>query len=454
MCSDRFAPSSASVQRGTVLLAYWLISAGTISMQYAFSAIYVEALESLDGSATLAALVGSLCTALEDGLGAVSGPVAQRIGSRACCIIGGLLVALGLCTSALVENVWQLLLTYSLLVGIGCSLSLFAAVMCIGQWFDRSLAKAHGLAKTGASVGPFVLGGAAPALFRALGWRGALLLLGGADGAMLILAGFLLRPPPLTAAAPPAVAKPAAAPDPSSASLREIMRLRRVQLMCGCTFFFGFGSWINVVHIVKIGLESGLSEAAASRLLIYVASGSLVMRVPSGAIADYVGRRGTLAAFLALYALVDAVAAVDAPRRAAPFLAFHGFSIGWLSGGVLSILPALPFEQLPPRYRRVASAAIFTPFGVGVLTGPSVAASMQGASGSYSSAIALASASLGAAACLALSLGPRVPRAARQGDPAAFDTASTTHDERADPGECPADMQAPDRGACVKVLQV
>ena len=132
-------PPGSTRARATVLGAYWIIAAGTISMQYGFSVIYVELLKSFDDSSTQTALVGSLCAALEEGGGAFVGLLAQRFGERRCAIVGGVLVGVGFCCSAAIGEAWQLLLTYSLLVGVGSSLSLYSAVMCINQWFHSDL---------------------------------------------------------------------------------------------------------------------------------------------------------------------------------------------------------------------------------------------------------------------------------------------------------------------------
>ena len=125
------------------LIAYWLVCTATIGMQYAFGSLYVVVLDSFESSRSEAALVGALCAGLMDGLAALSGVIVQRIGSRAACIVGGVLAAAGLASSAAATAWWHLLLSYSLLVGVGHSLALFAAITLIGAWFNRALARAH-----------------------------------------------------------------------------------------------------------------------------------------------------------------------------------------------------------------------------------------------------------------------------------------------------------------------
>lgn len=579
--------------RAQIICVYWVISAGTISIQYAFGAIYVELLDQLDGSLPETALIGSLCVALEEGCGAFVGVLSQRFGERRCALAGSLLVGLGFFTSAAVGEVWQLLLTYSVLVGLGCSLALYSTVMCVNRWFDSGLAKAHAFAKTGASVGPLVLGGAAPALFGAVGWRGALLVLGGVDCVCLLLAASMLRSPPgpppgaieadrkrratdlpphmreldvdrvladdegvgaflefargewsaenlefwlqaeafarrwdaaqdaasrqadaarlvdefLRDCSPrqvcvgdarvrplvdgsaqtardmfavvqevahasmrldifprfedsprgaqlkldrrdlcvplkegarhdaytseqseesPASSRPSEdvvsaqatvtndsfvfAPrpskvDPESSRLSALLPMPRFWAMCVVTFAFGFGGWINVVHLVRVGEEEGLGDEESSRLLTMLGVGSLTMRVPSGILADYFGRGRTLACLLALFVVQDGLCAWDVARSSEGFLLFQGFMVGWLTGGILSILPAWSAELLPRHVARLAAAAIMTPFGAGLAIGPTVAAATRSASGRYDWAFASAAVSLGVAGLIAAVLG-------------------------------------------------
>ena len=197
--------------RAARLFGYFLVSFGTLGMQYAFGPIYAELLKQLQGSrevvtlpshththtphthvctrstqhtrTQVTALVGSLSIGIMDGGSMFSGVIVLRYGSRCCCLVAAAVTALGWGLSALVTEPWQLLLTYSVLVGVGHSLALHSAVLCVGRWFSRKLALAHALPNTGGALSPLLMGMLAPRLFDAAGWRGAFLVLGGINGA-------------------------------------------------------------------------------------------------------------------------------------------------------------------------------------------------------------------------------------------------------------------------------
>jgi MFS family permease len=110
-----------------------------------------------------------------------------------CCLVAAAVTTLGWGLSALVAEPWQLLLTYSVLVGVGHSLALHSAIVCIGRWFSSKLALAHALPNTGGALSPLLMGMLAPRLFDAAGWRGAFLVLGGINGAALLADGLRLE---------------------------------------------------------------------------------------------------------------------------------------------------------------------------------------------------------------------------------------------------------------------
>ena len=64
-------------------------------------------------------------------------------GVRAACVrVGAALASLGLAASSTVRHVWQLCLTYGVLVGAGHSLGNFTPILILPKWFDKRFARA------------------------------------------------------------------------------------------------------------------------------------------------------------------------------------------------------------------------------------------------------------------------------------------------------------------------
>jgi MFS family permease len=402
--------AQAARQRAICVTGYWLVCIGTLGVQYAFGTLYVHILEIFpEVTRAQAALVGALCAGIMDGVAAFAGMAVQRIGNRRSCFLGALLSALGLIGSAYANRAgwWVLLLTYSIAVGVGHALSLYAAIMLMPAWFDRGLARAHTVANTGAAITPLVIGSSARRIVGAFGWRDTLLLLAAADAAILGVAGLLLITPPSrfasttvanTAASTSNQVEVCAAAHKTRVGLCEVVRTRRFQLLSACAFLFGNGAWINVVHIVRMGIDEGIARDEADQLLLWLALGSLTMRVPVGIAADCVGRRRVVTGVLSSYSLVTFGCAYPPWAASWAYLRLFAFCVGGLSGCTLSLLPTLPNELLPTRIARLASAAILSPVGVGFIVGPTVAGEIVQGGGRYTGAKLLAAACLASAA--------------------------------------------------------
>ena len=157
-------PPDGGADAWLCVLGYFLVCIGTLGVQYAYGTLYSELLNALGGSPGGTAFVGSLCAGLMDGLGAVSGIVISRIGSRRACVLGCFLSVSGTAASAAATRLWHLYLTYGLVAGVGQSLAFFAPIVLMPHWFSLRLARAHALANLGAALTPLVMGPVVPAL--------------------------------------------------------------------------------------------------------------------------------------------------------------------------------------------------------------------------------------------------------------------------------------------------
>jgi hypothetical protein len=95
-----------------------------------------------------AALIGSLCAGIMDGLGMLMGTVVLKLGYRRACLLGALMCLGGLAGSAFVTEWWHLLFSYSVCVGLGHSISLYSAILMTNDWGGKNLAFTHAIANT------------------------------------------------------------------------------------------------------------------------------------------------------------------------------------------------------------------------------------------------------------------------------------------------------------------
>ena len=355
------------------LAAYWLTSVGSLAMQYSFSVIFVDLLVAFDSTRAATAAVGSLSAGLMDGFGVISGRAIARRGEVVCGSLGALLSGLGLIASSQCQTLWQLYVTYGIVLGVGQSLGLYSGVIACNKWFPENTALASGFANSGAGVGPFAI----PFLWAALkretnGWRGALAALGAMVFAVLFAGALGLAPPP------PSSEKRAPVAPIAVSAVPGVRRLMRT------TFIFGFGFWIPAVHIVRYGLDRDLSRRRAESLLLYLGAGALTMRVPVGALADRCGRSRVYSGVCLTYAVALAVTPVW--ERSYEGLAVFSFLCGSCIGSLLSLSATLVVdvaEVSDPDALARASGLICAFLGVGGTLGPVIAGAFYDAYETY-----------------------------------------------------------------------
>src|SRR6266568_9018114 len=145
---------------------------------YTFSA-FIESLQrDFGASRGSVSSVFSLAGFLYFGLGIVSGPLADRYGSRRLALAGMLLIGLGLAAASAARSLIEVYAAYGLGVGLGVGFAYVPAVGAVQRWFVRRRGFASGLAVSGIGVGTLAMPPLATLLIEGLGWRGAYLALG------------------------------------------------------------------------------------------------------------------------------------------------------------------------------------------------------------------------------------------------------------------------------------
>src|SRR6266478_3107024 len=146
---------------------------------YTFSAFVESLQQDFGASRGSVSLVFSLAGFLYFGLGIVSGPLADRFGSRRLAVAGMILTGLGLAAASAARSLPEVYAAYGLGVGLGVGLAYVPAVGAVQRWFVRRRGLASGLAVSGIGVGTLVMPPLASLFIEYLGWRHAYLMLGG-----------------------------------------------------------------------------------------------------------------------------------------------------------------------------------------------------------------------------------------------------------------------------------
>ena len=138
--TSKYASSASRIFPG------WLVVAGAFGVTlvglgsaYTFSAFVGSLQHDFAASRGSVSLVFSLAGFLYFGLGILSGPLADRWGSRRLAVAGMILTGLGLVLAGFARTLTEVYAAYGLGVGLGVGCAFVPAVGAVQRWFVRRL---------------------------------------------------------------------------------------------------------------------------------------------------------------------------------------------------------------------------------------------------------------------------------------------------------------------------
>jgi MFS family permease len=356
-----------------VVLAAFAVTFVGFGCAYTFSA-FVEALQrDFDASRGSVSLVFSLAGFLYFGLGILSGPLADRVGSRGLAVAGMILTGLGLAAASVARSLTEVYAAYGLGVGLGVGCAYVPAIGAVQRWFVRRRGFASGLAVSGIGVGTLVMPPLASLLIESLGWRGAYLSLGtlaavvGGGLALLIENDPRDRGLGPDGDPPPSGAQPAR---PAGNSVYEAIRSPRFIRLYAACLICSFGVFVPFVHLVPYAQDHGIAPASAVLLLGVIGIGSTAGRFFLGGLADRIGRQLSLLLMFTGMALALAVWVIATNIWS---LVAFAFFYGVFYGGWVAVLPAVVMDYFGGRNVSGIIGILYTSVAFGTLIGPSAA---------------------------------------------------------------------------------
>jgi MFS family permease len=356
-----------------VVLAAFAVTFVGFGCAYTFSA-FVEALQrDFDASRGSVSLVFSLAGFLYFGLGIISGPLADRVGSRGLAVAGMILTGLGLAAASLARSLPEVYAAYGLCVGLGVGCAYVPAIGAVQRWFVRRRGFASGLAVSGIGVGTLVMPPLASFLIESLGWRGAYLALGTFAAVVGGGLALLIENDPRDRGLGPDGDPPPSGTQPKRAegnSVRDAIRSGRFMSLYAACLICSFGVFVPFVHLVPYAQDHGVTPASAVLLLGVIGVGSTAGRFFLGGLADRMGRQLSLLLMFAGMALALAVWMIATNIWS---LAAFAFVYGVFYGGWVAVLPAVVMDYFGGRNVSGIIGILYTSVAFGTLIGPSAA---------------------------------------------------------------------------------
>ena len=338
------------------------------------------------------------------GLGSfVWGALSDRLGTRAVAVAGGLLLGLGLVLSSQVQALWQLDVTFGLMVGFAVGAFYAPLTSTATKWFTARRGLAVALVSSGIGVGILTIAPLARALTSAWDWRVAMLVIGDLAWLIVVPAALLIRETPGDVGA---AAMGGAARVGRDYSTRQVLTAPQFWAIALTHFACCAAHSGPIFHMVTHATDQGIGPMAAATALGVSGFASIAGRVGGGLLADRFGAKSTLLAGLALQAAM--IVLYLFVRELGPFYVL-AVVFGVSYGGVMPLYALVTREYFGEKVMGAAYGGVFLLSTLGMGLGSFAGGVLYDRLGSYTWLYAGSFAIAAAAVLLALTF--RAPRA-------------------------------------------
>jgi len=232
------------------------------------------------------------------------GTLSDRFGTRAVVLAGGALLGLGLVLSSQVQALWQLNITFGVMVGLGVGAFYAPLTATATKWFTANRGLAVAIVSAGIGLGVLLISPLARALTTAFDWRIAMLVLGDLAWLVVIPAALLIREQPGDLGA---VARGGLASRQRDYTPAEVFRTPQFWVIALTHFACCAAHSGPIFHMVTHAMDQGVATMTAATVLSLSGLASVAGRIGTGMIADRVGAKPALVAGLGVQAAVVAL---------------------------------------------------------------------------------------------------------------------------------------------------
>ena len=249
----------------------------------------------------LAQVFRSLASAL---LSPASGWVGDRYGARKSLFVAATLYVAGMLLLSTVDQLWQLYVYYSILLGLAQALFTVNIPTTVAAWFKRKLGVAVGIQQSFGGMGASVTAPALALLVSVTGWQVGFWIIAAVGGVILFSLLFFFHSEPADRGLkplgatdddpPPVPVNTAAAKLRSKVFLQHARRTRAFWNLPFIHFLGCMGHAVVIWHVVFFATEQGLSLASAAWIVTIYTMASVSSRLFIPILADLWGAKVTM----------------------------------------------------------------------------------------------------------------------------------------------------------------
>ena len=377
-----------------VVAAFLVIGTITFGSQYSFG-VFLKSIASefgLSRAATSGVFSAHMALTIVSAL--IGGWAVDKYGPRIILLLMGLFTGLSLLLTSQTNALWQLFITYSLLLSVGAGAIYVVTMATVSRWFEKKRGLAVGIAGSGSGMGTLIMAPFATYLISNLGWRMAYLIIGLIAWLTVIPVSRLLRKDPYEIGALPDGAESGTGEMGTEEigedgarlagfSLLQASRTRNFWLFASIWLLFSFCYLLVLTHIVPHATDMGIPAMEAAIVLGLIGGSNIAGRMLLGRVSDNIGRKviAIACALLVAVAMIWLIWSQDLWM-----LYLVGILCGFAFGGLDSPVTALIGDSFGLRSIGVIMGAVNIAWAIGSTIGPMVGGLIFDVNNSYSTA--------------------------------------------------------------------
>lgn len=312
----------------------------------------------------------------------VAGRLIDRYNPKTVILLGGSTAAIGMFLSSYATNMWQLLITYAVLPGIGNGFYYIPSIAIISRWFNKNRAFAIGIATLGVPISGMIINPLTAWLISDFGLENSLVIIS-LILIVLLLNAFVMRSEPNEDEAIRYGETKAEKfnSTESNWTVKEAIQTSSFWTLYAI-FFLGMNTFlIIIVNLFDYAVESGIDPIAASIAPAAIAFGSIFGRlVFSGILTKYLNNRRVL--FISYFLEAFTVVIIIFSQTVWSLYLF-GFLFGFFYSGHMPIFPSVLSNYFGTKVIGAIYGVFATSFSVASITGPLIAGYLYDKTGSH-----------------------------------------------------------------------
>ena len=285
-----------------VVIAFFIIGITLYGIHFSFGVFFksIESEFNLTRAATSAILSANML--LAGVFSFFAGWALDRYGPKVVVLLMGIFTGLSLVLTSQVNALWQIFMTYSLLLAMGTGPLYVVPMSAVSRWFDKKRGLALGLSSLGIGLGTVIMAPFATYLITNFDWHTAYLIIGLIAWLIVIPLSRLLKKDPREIGALPDGVKSCRQEVKSKensiqlidSSLWLVFRKRSFWILVSTWFLFASSVFLVFTHLVPHVTDIGFSAGEAAAVLSLIGMGSIPGRLVMGIASDRIGRKSAI----------------------------------------------------------------------------------------------------------------------------------------------------------------